>query len=270
MEKKFGIRVIIYLILALYAGDIQAQDSFYITKVQGLITTQGGDVVKAGATIDSRERLVFKDSAAYAYAIDNRNIIFSILPFELRSGFEESANLLASPIRPIKRALSDSQAKNNLSFYFGGKTFTVIGTSVALPVNATAYAFTDDFFLVFSFNGEHKQISKRIPFEKNCLIIDKNRLFETRFGELKSYPKERVEAFLFSPSTRKSQSLGVFNLQFIGEADMERELRLVADYFKHQNMDGNTAKQRLYDYFHSLYGEAEPNRLAILINKVME
>jgi len=263
------VSTLIGMLLLILPTAAHTQDSFYITKVKGNITTSTGIRLTAGATISAKERLSFNDSLAVAFALDNRNIDFLIAPFYPLPGVTDAAIVLASPVRKHLHgnveAVANGGMVSDLAKYFGNDRFVLISNATRVHLDPVKYPLSDDLLVVFSFKVNRVQISKRIPFENGILKIDRNRLLETKGGLINVEYLDNVNIYLLKNSSKVSTLITSVELYMVNRDLLVGELKLVAAYLKNQSLSNEFIRKYLYHYVFDFYGKADAKEVDAVV-----
>lgn len=261
---------LIVLLLLILPTVAHTQDSFYITKVKGNITTSKGVRLVAGTTISAKDNLTFNDSLAVAFALDNRNIDFLIAPFYPQPGVTDAAIILASPVRKFLHGdietVANGSMVSDLAKYFGNDRFVLISNTTPVRLDPARYPLSNDLLVVFSFKVDRTQISKRIPFENGFLKIDKTRLLETKGGVINVDYIDNVNIYLLNSASKESNLITSVELYLVNRDLLVSELKQVAAYLKDQRQTTEFVRKYLYRYFFDFYGKADVKEIDSVVD----
>ena len=260
--------------LILICTSFQADNFYNIIKVNGqIVNTSTGKSLGPGDKVKPSDNLQFDNRLANALAISSARGKFSLKVPEGADAFSD-ANLVAiadNAVSPIKsrnqlstRSFGNGAVKD-LKAYFGNDDFTIVGNTLQIKLDDATYPLNENSFIVFSYEQNGKQVSKKIGFFNQELKIEKEKLLSGT-DELHI---TSVTVYLYNKTTNSPVQITKFNLNFTQPESISKEFKAVADVLNNMSMTHDEKVKYLTDYFVDLYGQTDMNNLNTLVSQVL-
>lgn len=258
----------------------QATEFYHIIKVDGtIVNTATGKPLAPGDNIKPNDQLKFNSPYASALVISNTRGKFTLKyqSTESKDLFNDNKELLAmanTTVTPIDsrgmlatRGIGISEVKD-LKSYFGTENFYVIGNSLSVKLNKTAYPLNDKQGIVFSYSQEDKEQSKRIGFSNQYLKIVESDLVPGKMLKDTAEPVLKdINVYKIDDGGKKSENLTRMNLVFMNDQKLKDEFDVIIPFLKDQKLERFKVIDYLKSYFYDVYGRTDPDVLFMTINK---
>lgn len=268
---EYVVKLLVGLTLLFFSNDVLSQSTFYITAVKGSISTSSGAKLAPGMVIKSNELLTFNDSLASANAVDDRSVVFTLMPIYSQVGYSDAANVVATLARKPHKANTEmfipDYPISDLSYLFGNERLALIADITIIPINPNKVKLASNEMLVFSFKDQGATLSRRIPIEKGNLIVDKSKFWNRKLQRTVSIDK--VDLYIVNSVTKKYSEVASIQLNLVDAAEVAAELRLVKGYLQSKNINNDLIKSYLKTYFYEIYGRVFSKQLGDLVDSVM-
>lgn len=142
----------------------------------------------------------------------------------------------------------------DLQNHFTGD-YLVIGT-MKLEIGAEAFPMNEESFFYLTFYHEEEQIRKKLSYEGNFLVLDKDEIFMI---DGKSIPVEEKEMTMFYRSEGKSKKVNAFTPVFPDLNELKGEVQIIIDEFA--DKDDATKIKEITAYLNEFYGHPQKENL---------
>lgn len=277
MKRKLSVIVAALTVLAVQA---YAQESYTVTRVSGkAVNSNTGAEVRAGDVLQPSDKVTFSTFDSYIVAI-GRNMERYMLKMhlppspdgvqQLTVAAEEVAvptkrrSLMSQRYRPDEKTVAD------LKGYFGNDKFSVIGDRVSIPVSAESYPIDENRFIVFYYRVNNNPVSKKIGYEQNTLLVEKDKLLITGSGSITSNEIPSVAIYLYEKSSRTSEEITKFDLVFVDREELMGELYTILPILRRQKMGNDDIKKYLIEYYFDFYGATDSRTIKQLVDGLVD
>ncbi len=258
-------KILIFLLLLPIVCFSQTTSSLYhIVKVDGNIINMNQEKsLTRGDKILATDNLKFKSSNANALAISENSEKFALKEpsIDVISENRETVSVMlsASPIvsrnQLSTRGLVDANKPIvDLKSYFGKENFAVIGDSLSVKLDDGIYPLNNNKYIVFYYDINGIIVSKKVGFNKQRLIIEKEKLMESKGNKLSGNEISNIEVYQHELSTDKTDLITSFNLVFIDKKELVKEFDTMLPVINKVFTDEKEKKEYLINYFGDIYG----------------
>jgi hypothetical protein len=257
----------------------QANEFYHIIKVDGtIVNTSSGKSLAPGDNIKPTDKLEFKSPYATALVISNTRGKFTLKMPENKDLFDSKgdAKLLAmadNAVSPIDsrgmlatRGIGSSEVKD-LKTYLGPDNFYLIGKTLSVKLNKTAYPLSDNQFLVFMYNLKNQSQSKKIGFSNQYLNIDRDALIKSPEDLQQGNSLKEVQVYKYDKATDKKDLITKVNIVFLDEEKLKQEFDVIIPFLQDQSLDRVHVIDYLKGYFNDVYGNTDSDVLFQTVNK---
>ncbi|MFA9392843.1 MAG: hypothetical protein ACERKD_23750 [Prolixibacteraceae bacterium] len=119
--------------------------------------------------------------------------------------------------------------------YFGDEVFTLLNNEIIVPVDLNSFPLNNAHFIVFFYKLKDQSISRKIGFDNQKLILQKNALLNLNGQIVDQEQINNVEVYEYYPNSGQSNLLTTVNFQFADEPELINELRLLSTYIQNQD-----------------------------------
>lgn len=268
------------ILLLAASMNLQAQDSFIVTRINGKVTNnKTGTLLKAGDVLQPSDRVTFDSFDSYVISIGQNMGRYMIKLHEPPA--PETIQQLTAMVKDVavptkrrslmaERYRPDETVVNDLRSYFGNDKFTVIGDNVSVPLNNQAYPIDDNRFIVFYYRVNNNPVSKKIGYEGNSLIIEKDKLVSTSAGVITQNEIPSVGVYLYEKNTRTSEEITKFNLAFVDRETVTNEFLTIIPILQKQRMAKDDIKKYLIEYFYDFYGSTDSRSIKAFVDDLVD
>lgn len=274
------LRVIVSALLVIITMNGFAQKTYNITRVQGTITnlTQGVKV-EAGQAVSSQDHLLFESHNSYAIAIDDATNRYQLKLRQMGSegikpNFTAVADEVAQPTQMRNLMLSRFNPSetdvSDLRQYFGNDRFTIIGNEVNVPLNQESYRLSDDQFIVFYYKVENSTISKKVGFDDQTLLLEKEKLLSSSAGSIEGNEIANLTVYEYQMSSKSSREITRFTLVFVDKDELISEFNTIIPILKRQKMADIAIKKYLIEYYYDFYGATDSKTIDAFAEQIVK
>ena len=277
MSQKFSL---IAIALIMFGLQTYAQDSYTVTRINGkVINYKTGTELKAGDILQSSDKVTFDSFDSYIISISQntgRYMMKMHLPpspeavQQLTVTVKEVAvptkrrSLMAERYKPEEKEVAD------LKGYFGNDKFSVIGDKVLIPVSAGNYQIDENKFIVFYYRVNNNPVSKKLGYEQNALLVEKDKLLATNAGSIASNEIPSVAVYLYEKNTRTSEEITKFDLVFVDQEALTNEFYTILPILRRQKMSNDDIKKYLIEYYFDFYGATDSKSIKQFVDNLVD
>lgn len=277
MKTKANLTLIVLLMLGITAF---AQDNYIVTRINGkVINYKTGTQLKAGDVLQPSDKVTFDTFDSYIISISQSMGRFMMKMHEpptpdalqqLTVTVKDVAvptkrrSLMAERYKPEEKEVSDLKA------YFGSDKFSVIGSKVTIPVSSGTYQIDENKFIVFYYRVNNNPVSKKIGYEQNALMVEKDKLLSTSSGDIKSSEIPSVAVYLYEKNTRSSEEITKFDLVFVEQEVLTNEFYTILPILRRQNMSNDNIKKYLIEYYFDFYGATDSRTIKLFVDQLVD
>jgi len=272
--------VVSFLMLALAVVLFGQAEVYNIIKVDGeIINRSTGKPLTPGDVIKPTDQLEFKSNYAMAIAISSTRGKFTIrLPEQDQDLFDNSqllamANTAASPIESRAqlsvRAVGVMEVKD-LKKYLGIDNFYILGDKLSVRLSKTFYPLDENNFIVLTYQGKDKTVSKKLGFTGQTIDIDKNQIVSSPEDLVNGTTLPKVSVFKYDNLKKSSSLITQVNLVFLNSDQVKKEFEVIIPLLKEDKKSRSEAADYLRNYFYDIYGATDPDALFLLVNMALK
>ena len=266
------------LIAACFSAN--AQDTYTVTRVKGgAMNSQTGVSIKSGDVLTPDDKLIFENFDSYIISINqgmSRYLIRLHEPQALDEGSKLTAYVrdIATPTK--RRSLMADRYNPNqgsvkdLKSYFGGDRFSIIGSDIEIPVDPTAYTIDEDKFIVFSYRVNNNPVTKKVGYQNDTLLVEKDKLTVTKSGNVTSDEIQSLSVYLYEGSTRSAEQITKFDLVFVDPIALINEFGTILPILRRQNMGNDEIKKYLIEYYYDFYGATDSKSIKDFVDRFVD
>lgn len=275
--KKIIFTLLMFAAAVLLFGQAEV---YNIVKVDGeIINRTTGKLLVAGDVIKPTDQLEFKNNYAMAIAISSTRGKFTIrLPEQDQDLFNNSqllamANTAAYPVESRAqlsvRAVGIMEIKD-LTKYFGTGDFFILGDKLSIRLSKTYYPLDENNFIVFTYQGKEKTVSKKIGFTGQTIEIDKNQIISSPEDIIKGNTLPKVSIYKYDNLKKTSTLITQVNFVFLNPDQVKKEFEFIVPLLKQDKKSRSEAADYLRSYFYDIYGQTDPDALFLLVNMALK
>lgn len=268
------------LMLALAVTLFGQAEVYNIIKVDGeIINRSTGKPLAPGDVIKPTDQLEFGSNYAMAIAISSTRGKFTIrLPEQEQDLFDNSrmlamANTAAAPVESRAqlsvRAVGGMEVKD-LKKYLGTDTFYILGDKLSVRLSKTFYPLDENNFIVLSYQGKEKTVSKKLGFTGQVIEIDKNQIVSSPEDLFNGTTLKKVSVFRYDNVKKASMLITQVNLVFLNADQVKKEFEVIIPLLKEDKKSRSQAADYLRNYFYDIYGATDPDALFLLVNLALK
>ncbi|HOP03040.1 MAG TPA: hypothetical protein PL017_03355 [Tenuifilaceae bacterium] len=273
------IQLIVVLLITM-GFTAQSQDQYHVTRVNGKVTNlKTNQEVAAGDVLNASDQLLFETIDSYAIAIGANMGRFQIKIQEQEGGAPQPmlTATVAEAARPTKmRNLMMARFNPNeseiadLKQYFGNDKFSIIGDEVNIPLSEQNYRLSDDNFIVFYYRVDNNPVQKKIGFEEQKLILEKEKLVNSSIGAISGDEITDLQVYEYEASTRTGREITRFTLVFVDKESLKNEFYTIIPILKRQQMADPDIKKYLIEYYYDFYGATDSKTIDTFADEVVK
>ncbi|MCB8965136.1 MAG: hypothetical protein H6536_08905 [Bacteroidales bacterium] len=267
-------------VLLMLGNALQAQETYTVTRINGKVTNfKTGIQLKAGDVLQPTDRVTFDSFDSYIISI-SQNMGRFMMKMHLPPSPEAVQQLtvtvkeVATPTKRrslmAERYKPDESEISDLKSYFGNDKFSVIGNAVSIPVNSSNYVIDENKFIVFYYRVNNNPVSKKIGYEHNALMIEKEKLLTTNAGSITSNEIPSVAVYLYEKNTRSSEEITKFDLLFVDQEALTNEFFTILPILQRQNMAKDGIKKYLIEYYFDFYGATDSKTIKQFVDQLVD
>lgn len=249
----------IFVLLFAFAFYPIYSQEYQVLHVKGkIIRESDGALLKPGDKVSDKEKIRFDSKESMAAVLSKEKGRYILKATGDTERQNDLVYILKSTISPVRGGMSSRAAgiNNDLDFqlYFAQAPYVWAGDVLKIAVSPAAYPMSDSrfFYIEYSFSGDW--IGKKLEFEKEFLIIEKEKLFEI---DGKPVDPEKVSGYtLYYYDTVTEESKKITDIQFVFITS--EELQQIASQFQPIN---NDSYYHIAEILSGLYGSCDPLQL---------
>ena len=238
---------------------------YQVLHVKGkVIRESDGIALKPGDKITEKEKIRFETKESMAAVLNKEKGRYILKATGDTEQQNDLVYILKSTISPVRGGMSSRAAgiNNDLDFqlYFAQAPYVWAGEVLKIAVSPAAYPMDENrfFYIEYSFSGDW--IGKKLEFENEFLIIEKESLFEI---DGKPVDPEKVSDYtLYYYDTVTEESKKITDIKFV--LITSEELQQIALQFEPIN---NDSYYHIAEILSGLYGSCDPLQLENNITK---
>lgn len=269
--------ILIFLVTLGFSAN--AQEVFNVTRVNGKITNlKTNQEVIAGDVLNAGDQLLFESIDSYVIAIGSDMGRFQIKiqdeGAEVQRMLTATAGECAKPtkMRNLMLARFNPNEKEiaDLRQYFGNDKFSIIGEEVDITLDQTQYPLSDEKFIVFFYKVDNNPVQKKIGFEEQKLILEKEKLVTSSAGTISGNEISNLQVYEYESTTRTGREITRFTLVFVDKESLKNEFYTIIPILKRQRMDDVDIKKYLIEYYYDFYGATDSKTIDTFAEEVVK
>ncbi|MCU0446068.1 MAG: hypothetical protein MUE85_14255 [Microscillaceae bacterium] len=252
----------------------QISEVYHVLFVQGtILNVTQNQAVTRGMRLNANDKIAFKSLNAKAVLLSNQKGRFTIAPSAKTKGSEMAA-FLNEVLLPVKqnanlstRALA-SETVEDLKSYLGEDSFWIIGDHLKIKLSSSRYELNENRLLVIRYQFEGAVVNKKIPFEGNTILLDKNLLFKTKDGKTISPNEvEHIALYRYYVDSKSSEKILECKINFIDQAELKQVLTDLRQSEETENLQGEELQQYLISFCEDSFGKTDRPLLQAWLDK---
>lgn len=237
---------------------------YHVVKVNGdILNMNQNKSLSTGDEIMSSDNLRFQTINASALAINEKSEKYNLK----RPAIDISSNddmaftvmLAATPVLSRNQLTTRGLVKTekaivDLKSYFGKETFAVVGDSMSVLLDEGLFPLNNNKFIVFHYTIDGKTVSKKLGFNNQYLIIEKDKLMEVEGKQLSGNQITGIEVFQHEVSTDIKEKITEINLIFVDKELLYKEFNAIMPVLNKVYSTNDEKIEYLTNYFGDVYG----------------
>lgn len=212
-----------------------------------------------GINFDSSVPLVFTSKTEKALFMDTKGTLWLASAENLQGDSNLQTNLSAV-IQEYKGYETRGFRKTedrilDLKSYFGSGKFTVIGKSLEILLDAKNYPLNNDRFVVFYYKIGEKQVSKKVGFNNQKLIIEKDKLFTSGSAVNQSMELRNLVIYTHRISKKETEAITKIHLGFVEKETLKQELNAIKKWATDNGI--TDVEKCVTAFFSAVYGRCD-------------
>lgn len=270
------------LIVALLCVNIHAlaQETYTVTRVKGgAVNARTGTSVKTGDVLQSDDKLTFENFDSYLISI-NQNMGRFMIRLHEPQALDEASKFTAyvrDIATPTKRRSLMAERYNpnqttigDLRAYFGASKFSIIGNTIQIPVDTKTYTINEDKFVVFSYRVNNNPVTKKLGYQNDTLVVEKDKLVVTKSGNITTDEIPSLSVYLYEGSTRSAEQITKIDLMFVEQQVLINEFNTIIPILNRQKMGKDDIKKYLIEYYYDFYGATDSKSIKEFVDRVVD
>lgn len=233
---------------------LATSDEYKVIKVDGQIVFQKTSVdMKQGDIFMPGTLLEFK-------TLQSRAAVISALKgrFVLSSSEQGQTNILPAANNVSSRAGALINLID-LQNHFSGR-YLVIG-EMRLQLGAEAFPMNSENFFYLTYNHDGESIRKKLGFDGDYLILNKDEIFKV---DGKAIPVEEKEMIMYYRQGDVSKEIGTFTPVFPDLTTLKTEVEVIMQ--EYLDKDASTQIKEITAYLNEFYGNPQKDNLGVWLN----
>lgn len=265
LPKPIAMKHINFLLLALAFSILSyAQVPFKVITVNGeIIATKANVTLENGIEVLSDDNFDFRRPNSRAAMINSERGRVVLTEKNATDAFSRAAFAPAMSTVSARSGAVSSLAE--LQSIFSDKLLVI--DKIEVQVGSDYFPMEDErfFFIRYEYNDE--TINKKLSFNNDVLIIDKEELFKVDGKSIEDVQTKEVSLYYHKRTDEKPESIliNTFEPLFVTSNDLKPEVEIIVDELKGQPADRVLAE--VYDYLTSFYGKVDRTHLEAWLNK---
>ncbi len=249
----------IVTILFVFTSILCYSQEYQVLHVKGeIILEKDGSVLKPGDKIAEKDKIRFTTNDAMAAVLSSEKGRYIVKVADKTTNESDLIYVLKSTISPVRGGMSSRAGgiNNDIDFklYFAEAPYVWAGDVIKLGVSAGAFPMNDERFFYIEYSIDGDRVSKKLGFEKDILIIEKESFFSI---DGKSINPENVTNYsLYYYNTLSEDSRLIADIDFV--LISQEELQQIMDQY---DVKGEGAYYEIADMLSNLYGKCDPLQL---------
>ena len=247
------------IILFVFVSVLSYSQEYQVLHVKGeIILEKNGAALKPGDKISEKDKIRFMTKDAMAAVLSSEKGRYIVKVEEESTNESDLIYVLKSAISPVRGGMSSRAGgiNNDIDFklYFAEAPYVWAGDVIKLGVSQVAYPMNDEHFFYIEYSIDGDRVSKKLGFEKDILIIEKESFFSI---DGKSINPENVTDYsLYYYNTLSEDSRLIVDIDFV--LISQEELQQIMDQY---DVKGEDAYYEIADILSNLYGKCDPLQL---------
>lgn len=268
--------IIVLLLLPLACFAQSGSSLYHVVKVNGdILNMNQGKSLSTGDKIMSSDNLRFQTINASALAINEKSEKYNLkrpaIDISTNDDMGFTVMLAATPVLSrnqltTRGLVNTERAIVDLKSYFGKDDFAVIGDSMSVLLDESLFPLNNNKFVVFHYIINGKTVSKKLGFNNQYLIIEKDKLLEVEGKQILGNQITGIEVYQHEVSSDNSEKITEINLVFVDKESLFKEFDAMIQVLNKLYSTNEEKIEYLTNYFGDVYGLTDLR----LLMKVMD
>ncbi len=234
--------LVIFVVFS-FMNSTSAQEYFVVKTGSNNLISSNNKPLRQGQKLATDAKLEVVSGNAEAVLIDKKGQLYRITS---DAEYQGAVSEIVTKINEYKtqrgfKKVEKKQVVNDLKEYFGKGTYTLIGDSIWVQLDQQKYPLNNDQFIVFHYKVNGEQVSKKLGFNHQHLILHKGKLKKGINGVQKGDLIKHVAVYQYERSTETTEFITRFNLRFVSVSKLAKEFTVIkkatmAHYEKHKDL----------------------------------
>lgn len=226
---------------------------FTVSHIEGQITnqTQGQDLAFYDRFSSSNE-LTFRSSKDYVIVVDERTFeTFKLVP---KDSNLKGHQTLVSDMRPNIRP-GNILTYIALTRFLQDRRYVILDGQTKIQVGKQEFPMDDShfFFIQYKWAGDKEPVNKKLPFQKDTLMIIQEELFKIDGNPIKKEDASDFKLYYYDLEKTESLFINHVILVFPDEEKLKKEVQLLIDLIGTDDRD--LLFQKIDSHIYTIYGE---------------
>jgi hypothetical protein len=247
-------KLILFTVLFLIVSIMHAQLPFKVITVNGeIVATKANITLENGVEIYSDDNFDFRKPNSRAAMINSERGRVVLTEQNASDAFSKAA--FAPAISSVSARSGAVSSIAELKSIFDDKLLII--ECIKLKVGSAEFPMEDNkfFFIRYTYNDEI--INKKLSFNLDTLIIDKNELFTVDGKAIESQNINQFNLYYHQKGSEQPESIliNAFEPIFVSTKQLKPEIDIIFEEFKGKSFD--IILSEVYDYLNSFYGKVD-------------
>lgn len=248
-----------FVVLFLFPEFVKSQ-CYTVLAVKGeIISEKTGQPIKEMDEICATDKLTFSTLNSKASVFSSEQGTFVI-----KLGDKKKKDVLTAFVGSVlfsgKEKLStkvfefDELDLVNINFYekeFGNEYFVIRESKILVDSKLYTMDENNFFYVKYLFNGN--EIEKRLKFDKDTLLIDKD-IYKTEEFDINPEKIDTVSLYYFDKEKNEQIRLTSFNISFADDNTLKSELSNYITILKKYNLNDYLITEQVINFIYDMYG----------------
>ncbi len=245
--------VIVFLFFISF--QIKSQE-YQVLHVKGeILRLEDGSPLSTGDRITGKDQIRFASKDAMAAVLNSEKGRYVIKATHDKTEQSDLIYVLSSTLSPVRGGMSTRAAavRNSIDFeqYFGETPYVWAGDQIRLDISTQAFIMDDQRFFFMRFVMNNEEVNKKLDFDEEVLILDKNTLFKV--DDISVDPERISDYRLFYYDSTSEESTLLTPIQFV----LINQQTLQELHGQYQDSSQN-AYRDIAEILATLYGRCDP------------
>lgn len=251
------------LIITLFIGvchlGLIAQDSYNVINTKGKVS-KNGKTIRRGQKLKSSDKIKFATSQAMLLVSSQKfgRMVLSANP--RKKNISETSYILKNLISKGRASARGNEILFNkvmIWSYFGKDKHLILGGEERIKVHKTSFPMNKQNFFFINYNFKGEEVNKKLRFDKDQFIINKERLF--RINKQKISGEGITDFKLFYYKDGAPDFIGDIKLVFLDDdSQVKKVIEEMVKFLKSSKMSREEIEKSVDAYLSKYLGE--PNK----------